>query len=269
MEFDATAPHHPKPRDEWMKLIVKFSQSASEEEKLKCLQDVMDQIDQILVHPGYGTFLNGAMPALLSYLKQTEPEFIQETPKHQCRKLLIEIIHRLPSNEPLRPHVRDIVSAMFKNVEIDNEENVVNCLRVIIELHKQFRPAITTETSQFLNFVKTVFREIQNKLDKIFEQKPIFKVKETSEQALRPLLEEIFVVTPIHNVLNVGEKPKNLIPKAANSLKVLQELPIIVVLMYQIYKQSVQNEVAEYIPVIITTISLHPTEAQRYADRFL
>lgn len=55
----------------------------------------------------------------------------------------------------------------------------------------------------------------------------------------------------------------NLLPRGILSLKVLQELPIIVVLMYQIYKNAVHQEVAEFIPLILTTINLQPTVIQR------
>ena len=43
-----------------------------------------------------------------------------------------------------------IISVTFWIVEclqIDNEENVMVCLRVIIELHKQYRPQINTDVS--------------------------------------------------------------------------------------------------------------------------
>lgn len=50
----------------------------------------------------------------------------------------------------------------------------------------------------------------------------------------------------------------NLIPKAVLSLKVLAELPVIVVLMYQLYKQNVQQDVAEFIPLIMNSITLQP-----------
>ena len=43
----------------------------------------------------------------------------------------------------------------------------------------------------------------------------------------------------------------------------LQELPIIVVMMYQLYKQFVHQEVAEFIPLIMRTITLQPSEVQR------
>lgn len=52
------------------------------------------------------------------------------------------------------------------------------------------------------------------------------------------------------------------------SLKVLQELPIIVVLMYQLYKQNVHQDVADFIPLIMNTITLQPTIEQREAKTF-
>ena len=56
----------------------------------------------------------------------------------------------------------------------------------------------------------------------------------------------------------------NLIPRAKLSLKVLAELPIIVVLMYQLYKQNVHQDVAEFIPLIMNTIVLQPSKDQRW-----
>uniref|UniRef100_A0A8C4QQT8 Uncharacterized protein n=1 Tax=Eptatretus burgeri TaxID=7764 RepID=A0A8C4QQT8_EPTBU len=47
-----------------------------------------------------------------------------------------------------------------------------------------------------------------------------------------------------------------IIPKGTLSLKVLAELPIIVVLMYQLYKQSIHTVVADFIPLIMNTVTL-------------
>ena len=60
----------------------------------------------------------------------------------------------------------------------------------------------------------------------------------------------------------------NLIPKGVLSLKVLQELPIIVVLMYQLYKQNVHQDVQEYIPLIMNTITLAPSPQHRSNPAF-
>lgn len=36
----------------------------------------------------------------------------------QLRKLVLEIIHRIPTNEHLRPHTKNILSVMFRFLEV-------------------------------------------------------------------------------------------------------------------------------------------------------
>lgn len=72
------------------------------------------------------------------------------------------MIHRLPTNDHLRPYVKQILSLMLKLLEIENEENILVCLRIIIELHKQFRPTFNPEVSNNI-FVKIFFLQTKNK----------------------------------------------------------------------------------------------------------
>lgn len=58
------------------------------------------------------------------------------------------MIHRLPITESLRQHVKTIITMMLKILKTDNEENVLVCLRIIIELHKHFRPSFNSEVSK-------------------------------------------------------------------------------------------------------------------------
>ena len=62
---------------------------------------------------------------------------------------MLELIHRLPANDHLKGHVKPLLSTMFSLLEIENEENVLVCLRVIIDLHKQFRPSFSTEVRMY------------------------------------------------------------------------------------------------------------------------
>lgn len=57
------------------------------------------------------------------------------------------MIHRLPITETLRTHVKSIITMMLKLLKTDNEENVLISLRIIIELHKHFRPSYNPEVS--------------------------------------------------------------------------------------------------------------------------
>ena len=69
-------------------------------------------------------------------------------------------MHRLPISEILRPHVKLIISLMLKLLRVDNEENVLVCLRVIIELHKNFRPSFNSEVS--FNIQHSGFSSVSN-----------------------------------------------------------------------------------------------------------
>ena len=147
-----------------------------------------------------------------------------------------------------------------------------------MELHKQFRPQHSLEITHFLQFVKSIYKELPNHLSKIFEPRQPIKVKDLNDLNVEALLGETFTTTTITIDKKGGatggtttntagdstaHQTYNLIPKAVLSLKVLQELPIIVVLMYQLYKQFVHSEVAEFIPLIMNTITLQPTPQQR------
>lgn len=89
------------------------------------------------------------MKIFLKILQEGEPHFISEYNIQQVRKLILEMIHRLPTNEYLRPYVKQILSLMLKLLETENEENILVCLRIIIELHKQYRPTFNPEVKIF------------------------------------------------------------------------------------------------------------------------
>ena len=138
----------------------------------------------------------------------------------------------------LKPFAKNILSLTFKLLEVDNEENVLVCLRIIIELHKQFRPAHSAEITHFLGFVKNIYNKLPEHLNKIFEPRAAIKVKDLSELNIESELTQTFTITTVQTEKKTPDNSSNLsyslIPKAVLSLKVLQELPIIVVLMYQL-----------------------------------
>ena len=145
-------------------------------------------------------------------------------------------------------------------------------VRIIIELHKQFRPTHSAEITTFLQFVKSIYNKLPEHLTKIFDPRPAIKVKELSELNIESELAQTFTITTIQTEKKTPDNTSNLsyslIPKAVLSLKVLQELPIIVVLMYQLYKKQVHMEVAEFIPLIMKTISLVPPQHLRQSPAF-
>ncbi len=100
----------------------------------------------------------------------------------QVRKLVLEMIQRFPANDFLKPFAKSILQLSFKLLEVENEENVLVCLRIIIELHKQFRPSHSNEITRFLHFVKSIYKELPNHLNKIFEPKQPIKIKDLADR---------------------------------------------------------------------------------------
>ncbi|XP_072379030.1 transcription-associated protein 1 [Diabrotica undecimpunctata] len=239
--------------------------------KLKATQELSKHFEIILNSALYSNFLDHSMNIFLKILDEGYPLFVAEYNIQQVRKLILEMLYRLPTNENLRPYVKQILSLMFRLLEIDNEENVLVCLKIIIELHKQYKPPFSPEIQKFLQFVKSIYSNLPNHMNKIFEPKPPIKVKDLSEVNIEELLKETFTMTVIQTEARNEDGTLiayYLIPKAVLSLKVLQELPIIVVLMYQLYKQSVHQDVSDFIPLIMNTITLQPTLKQRQAESF-
>lgn len=70
------------------------------------------------------------------------------------------MIYRLPCNEYLKPYVDRLVTLGMKLIETDNEQNGISCIRIIVELQKNFRPPYNAEVSLtisfFLNFIKVL-----------------------------------------------------------------------------------------------------------------
>ncbi|XP_073941495.1 transcription-associated protein Nipped-A isoform X1 [Choristoneura fumiferana] len=250
---------------------------AKDEIKLKAAQELSENFEVILSSPQYPQFLEHSLKIFLKILQEGEPHFIAEYNIQQVRKLILEMIHRLPISETLRQYVKHILVLMLKLMEIENEENVLVCLKIFMELHKQYRPAYSTEVDdvfqihKFLQWVKGIYSDLPNHLPKIFEPKPTIRVKDLSEVNIEQLLQETYTTTPIHTekkLLDGSVVTYNLIPRSVLSLKVIQELPIIVVLMYQLYKQNVHQEVSNFIPLIMETITLQPAATHRQSASF-
>ena len=208
-------------------LTVINDPNAKDEAKLHAAQQISDNLDMILQSPEYQTFLSQALGVFRKFLRDGSPHFIAEQHAHQVRKLVLEIIQRLPANDCLKIHTTSILNLAFELLKVENEENVIVVLKIIVELHKQFRPAHTPEILHFLQFVKNIYKELPNHMSKIFEPREPLKINDLSELNVDALLDETFTITPItttkKNTPNDNANAQvtyNLIPRAILSLKV-------------------------------------------------
>ncbi|TSK14648.1 Transformation/transcription domain-associated protein [Bagarius yarrelli] len=267
--------------------------NTQDETKLKMMQEVSENFENVTSSPQYSTFLEHIIPRFLTFLQDGEVQFLQEKPTQQLRKLVLEIIHRIPTNEHLRPHVKNILSVMFRFLEIESEENVLICLRIIIELHKQFRPPISQEVKHyivsdsiifiaiscsrnqlvylpivfqqihhFLDFVKQIYKDLSKVVTRYFENPQVIAENTVPSPEMVGMITSVLVKTAPERE-DSETRTHTIIPRGSLSLKVLAELPIIVVLMYQLYKLNIHNVVSEFVPLIMNTIMLQVSPQAR------
>lgn len=77
----------------------------------------------------------------------------------------MEIIHRFPYNESLKPYVIDLMESMMDLLAKDNETNAVISLKIIVDLHKTYTTILEPYVQPFLDLV----REMYNNMPKAVE----------------------------------------------------------------------------------------------------
>ena len=97
--------------------------NAKDEAKLHAAQQISDNLDMILSSPEYPSFLSQSLGVFRKFLREGSPHFIAEQHAHQVRKLVLEIIQRLPANDLLKNHTQSILLMAFELLKLENEEN--------------------------------------------------------------------------------------------------------------------------------------------------
>jgi len=159
------------------------------------------------------------IPVLLEILRSGEPSFHKDTLEYQFRRVLLEILHRVPYNDVIRPQALSLLSGMLHILRHDNEENGVTSCKIVIDLLRSFRALTEELVSEFMTIFQDVFRNIK------------VLVEETlSEDS--PLLDT------------------NIVMPSIRSFKVLAEMGMVVVTFSQSHRQMV-------VTMIQTTLSLN------------
>ncbi|MGH0143484.1 UNVERIFIED_CONTAM: hypothetical protein FKN15_046212 [Acipenser sinensis] len=214
----------------YLQFVAALTDNTAEETKLKMMQEVSENFENVTSSPQYSTFLEHIIPRFLTFLQDGEVQFLQEKP-----------------------------------AQIESEENVLICLRVIIELHKQFRPQITQKIHHFLDFVKQIYKELPKVVTRYFENPQVVPDNTV------PSPEMVGMITCVMVKMNPEREDSEtrthtIIPRGSLSLKVLAELPIIVVLMYQ---ELVANYSQQMVKGMLQLLSNCPSETAHLRKELL
>lgn len=75
-----------------------------------------------------------------------------------------------PNNETLKPYVTTCLALCMDVLQTDNEENALVALRIIFDLHKNFRPGLEREVQPFLDFVRSIYKSLPGTVEEILNK---------------------------------------------------------------------------------------------------
>ena len=183
--------------------------------------------------------------------------------------MLLQILHRLPHVEPLRPHTGNLINLLLKLLRTENEDNAVLVMKIIIDLHRTYSrsppaganpgtdrsppdggaPASPVESSvhEFLQVVGDLFRGMDQVVNDTFAASPsatgAAEVGSPAGSAAAPPIE------------GDTAAPVMLAP-AMKSFKLLQDCPAAIVFIFQTYRSLVDQAIHTFVPLVFTFLEL-------------
>jgi transformation/transcription domain-associated protein len=207
--------------------------SATTSERLEIATGVRDGIE--IVHTSeYVNFLKCYFPAFKDILTVKTSPSCDDDDENDLRYVVYEILNRLPFNEVLRPFETELLNLALEPLPQENERNALLCLKIIFDLHRNFRPQMEKKALPFLNFVKNVYKDSGK------------------------LLEEV-VGTRTKSSKGRGTDDKDLSPctlPSTRSFKVMTECPLIIMLLFQLYSRNIQGDIEEIVPLMVKMIGM-------------
>ncbi|CAI7886248.1 unnamed protein product [Closterium sp. NIES-54] len=90
--------------------------------------------------------------------------------EHKFRNVVLEVLNRLPHSEALQPYVPELLRVALTVLATDNEDNAMVALRIIFDLHKNFRPKLEHDVQPFLDFVCKIYQSFPATVSFFFDE---------------------------------------------------------------------------------------------------
>ncbi|CAI2345673.1 unnamed protein product [Caenorhabditis sp. 36 PRJEB53466] len=250
--------------------------------KLKTLQEIWVSIENDFMLNTHEAVVIKLIKAFLNVFCSTSPQFIAENNTQQLRKLMLEIILRLSNVEAMKVLSRDIIKQMMRLIAVENEENACLAIKIVTDQGRSagkmvYHPEVTSVMNAFKKMVADL--TINGRTVDMFinREHQVPSPSSSDEQLITEYLKTCYYSQTV--LLNGpdGKAPLkyNMIPSAHQSIKVLLEIPYLVVFFYQHFKTSVQTEALDFMRLgldfLNVTIPKDPNQSinQALADDFV
>ncbi|KAF2125520.1 hypothetical protein P153DRAFT_400327 [Dothidotthia symphoricarpi CBS 119687] len=228
--------------------------------------DIRDNIETYCQGAQYAVFLNHLVPVFLKIL-DGNPVFISTSPEQRIRNCVLEILHRLPMNpvEAVEPHAAKIVDKLMSLVKLENEDNAVLCMKTIMDFQRHQTKALADRVQPFLDLIQEMFETMEQAVHDTFDSNapapasqgvPSTPNNPQYSQSPRPSSPATALTSGPAGDIGSEHQQTRMLLKGMQSFKVLAECPIIVVSLFQAYRNCVNKNVKLFVPLIKNVLLL-------------
>ncbi|GJN92776.1 hypothetical protein Rhopal_005814-T1 [Rhodotorula paludigena] len=225
------------------------------------------------------------LPCFTDILRSGKPSFVSTSSEHKLRNLLIQIFHRLPHVEQLRPHCPALMTLLLQLLRSESEDNAVLCMKVIIDLHRTYsRPPpppagqsaadaapdptvaqLEASVDGFLEIVEDLFKNMGSVVEETFRESQRQTRSQGAAAAAAAAASD--AQSPSSGGVpsiegGEGAGGQTVFAPAMRSFKLLQDSPASIVFIFQTYRNLVSKAINIFVPLVFDFIQLQ-AEPQR------
>ncbi|KAJ7179098.1 FAT domain-containing protein [Mycena filopes] len=149
--------------------------------KIRCATEIREMLDTPRDTDSFRS-LTYLIPPVLTLLRTVPVIPTRDAPEFLFRRVLIDIINHLPSNEHVKPRAEEIFSCMIHVLRTDNDENGVTACKTLVDLIRNFRLA----TGQPMHDFFSVFPRHLSKYDEPRQRYSLCRLSPNKPGRCRP-----------------------------------------------------------------------------------
>ncbi|VDK69125.1 unnamed protein product, partial [Onchocerca ochengi] len=236
--------------------------------------EISNSFEEMATTPAFQIVQENLLRTFLKIFQDTVPQFIGENNTQQLRKLILELILRMNCNEIIKQYAKLILTQLTKVIQVENEENAIIAIKIISEHQRAFRAVFTPEIPAIINHFKAVYRDMPQHITggRMFEQRNLRHCG-MEDSVIESSLQNCYMPTIVYLPETSGDGTQrdsgySLIPRASQSVKVLSEVPMFCIILFQIHRHHIQNELTEIISLMVQYCTLSIPHDQQISTSF-
>jgi transformation/transcription domain-associated protein len=167
--------------------------------------------------------------------------------------------------EAVEPHAAKIVDKLMSLVKIENEDNAVLCMKTIMDFQRHQTKALADRVQPFLDLIQEMFETMEQAVQDTFDNPtpapatqgvPSTPGNHQYSQSPRPGSPATALTSGPTGDIGSEQQQARMLLKGMQSFKVLAECPIIVVSLFQAYRNCVNKNVKLFVPLIKNVLLL-------------